>query len=354
MAAEFRPRADGFGEQFVRGPMIITNLVEAMISGQPYPIKGLVIYAVNLFHALPNPQRTKEALQNLDFVVAIDVFPQEYTDWADVILPECTYLERYDPLLAMASKQPYVLLRQPVVEPLYESKPGWWIARELGVRLGLAKFFPWEDYEEVLAWELKAIGSSMEEMRELGVLHQKVGRPYLSDWEGQEDSPFPTESGKIQLYSQELADFDLDPLPTYEPVEEVPTGYYRLLYGRSAVHSFSRTANNVWLSEQVPENDVWINPQVAQELGVEEGEYVILENLDGVQSDPIRARVTSAIRADCVYMVHGFGHHAAGLRTAHGKGASDAVLQTRLPKDPVCGSVGLRVNGVRILKGGAA
>jgi thiosulfate reductase / polysulfide reductase chain A len=341
------------GEKFLRGPVVLTELVDPMLTGKPYPIKGLVAYGIALFQSIPNPPRTREAIKNLDFYVAIDTLPQEHVMWADVVLPECTYLERYDPLFTPAEKQPYVLLRQPAVEPLYESKPGWWIAKELGTRLGLERFFPWKTYDQVLDWQLKAMGSSLEQAKKTGIVLQK-GRPYLEDWEGTNKSPFGTPSGKIELWSKDCKDAGLPPLPTYEPVDPLPAGYLRLLYGRAPQHTFSRTQNNAWLSEAMPENEVWINPGVAASLGVATGARVVLENQDGVRSSPVKARVTHRIRPEAVYMVHGFGHKARGLRRASGKGASDAQLQTRYKIDPISGGSGLRVNGVRILKAAAA
>ncbi len=322
-----------------------------MLNGVPYPIKGLVDCGVNLFQSLPNVPKTKKALKNLDFYVAIDTLPQEHVMWADVILPECTYLERYDPPLKMASaKAPYILLRQPVVEPMYDSKPGWWIARELGIRLGLKKFFPWENYEDALNQEFKSIGSSLKKVKKTGIVLQKWSRPTVEDWAAKEKSPFTTPSKKIELYSQELADAGLDPIPKYEPVAEMPEGYLRLLYGRTPMHSFTRTTNNPWLSEIKAENEVWLNPEVAKSLGVSNGERVILENQDGYKSNPIRARVTLGIRPDCVYMAHGFGLKAPGLKRANERGASDAYLQTRYARDPISGGAGLRVNGVKVMK----
>jgi thiosulfate reductase/polysulfide reductase chain A len=49
-----------------------------MITGDPYPIKSLIVYGTNLLHSVPNRDRTLEALKSLDFVLAIDVLPQEH------------------------------------------------------------------------------------------------------------------------------------------------------------------------------------------------------------------------------------------------------------------------------------
>ena len=71
---------------------------------------------------------------------------------------------------------------------------------------------------------------------------------------------------------------------------------------------------------------------------------------DGARVGPIRVKATQRIRRDAVYMVHGFGHDAPGLRRANHRGASDTALQTRYALDPISGGAGMRVNVVRILK----
>lgn len=322
------------------------ELIAPMITGDPYPIKGLIVYAVNLFHSLPNPERTRTALQALDFNVTIDILPQDHIRWADVVLPECTYLERYDDLIVVPHKRPFIALRQPVVQPMYDTKPGWWIARELGIRLGLERYFPWKTIEEYLEQRLNSVGLSLAQMKQQGVSIQK-GRPYLEDWKGK-GSPFKTASGKILIYCEQLARTGHDPLPRYEPPADPPEGHFRLLYGRAPVHTFARTQNNPVLARLMDENEVWVNRAVAARLGFASGDRVMLVNQDGARSGPVKVRATARIRRDCVYIVHGFGHNAPGLRRAHGKGASDAALQTRYALDPISGGAGLRVNFVRL------
>ncbi|MCK7535188.1 MAG: hypothetical protein MZV63_31490 [Marinilabiliales bacterium] len=48
-------------------------------------------------------------------------------------------------------------------------------------------------------------------------------------------------------------------------IEEPPDGYYRLIYGRAPMHTFSRTSNNPNLTDLMDENTVWVNPKVAKE-----------------------------------------------------------------------------------------
>jgi thiosulfate reductase / polysulfide reductase chain A len=341
-------RADGAQDTFLQGPTAMQELIDPMISGDPYRIEGLICYGVNLLQSIPNPERTKEALRNLELFVAIDVLPMEHIAWADIVLPEATTLERYEDLYTMSTKTPYIHLREPAVEPPYETKPGWWIAKELGARIGLDGFFRWDDIEEYLNTRLRSVGSSIEDLRANGGVITQDGRPYLEDFE--DSSPFTTASGKIELWSQALANAGLDPLPEYEPTDEPPDGYYRLLYGRHPAHTFAKTQNTPVLVEVYPENEVWLNADEAAALGIADGDRVMLENQDGATDGPVKVKATQRIRRDAVFMVHGFGHDSEGLSRANGRGASDTKLQTTYKLDPVCGSAGMRVNFVRIAR----
>ncbi|RLE16143.1 MAG: thiosulfate reductase [Actinobacteria bacterium] len=338
-------RADGVREKFLRGPTAMQELIEPMITGDPYPIKGLFLYGLNLLHTIPNPERTKEALRNLDLVVGIDVLPQDHIAWCDVVLPEASYLERYDELWACKHKTPYIAMREPAVEPFADTKPAWWMARELGLRLGLDPYFKWETIEEYLDRRLLTAGSSLEKMRAAGGIVVQKGAPYLED---HSSSPFMTPSGKIQLYSAPLADAGFDAIPVYEPIAEPPPGSFRLLYGRHPVHTFAMTQNTPALSELYPENEVWISASAAPSLGVRDGDRVVVRNEAGVTEGPVRAKVTQRIRQDAVYMVHGFGHKTKELTRAVGRGASDAALMSDYALDPICGGAGMRVTFVTI------
>jgi thiosulfate reductase/polysulfide reductase chain A len=105
------------------------------------------------------------------------------------------------------------------------------------------------------------------------------------------------------------------------------------------------------------ENTVWVNPKVAKEWGLKNEQPVYLENQDGIVSDfSIKVRITERIRFDSVYMVHGFGHNNSKLTRAHGRGASDSQLISRVLLDPIMGGTGMRGNFVtfRMEKGSEA
>jgi thiosulfate reductase/polysulfide reductase chain A len=90
------------------------------------------------------------------------------------------------------------------------------------------------------------------------------------------------------------------------------------------MHTFSRTANNPNLTDLMDENTLWVNPRVASEWGIENGQYIWIKNQDGVVSSfPIKVRITERIRWDSVFMVHGFGQTNKYYTRSYGRGASD-------------------------------
>ncbi len=305
------------------------------------PIKAWLVYGSNLIYALPEPEKTIQAIQNLDLLVAVDIQPAEICGWADVVLPECTYLERYDDIRTSPGRVRQIALRAPAFEPSFDTKPAAWMVKQLAPRLGLEAWFPWNDMEEWLDRRLAQVGSSLEEMRRIGVKTLDGEGPlYLAEGEAME---FNTPSGRIELASEQLAAAGFDAVPRYTPHDEPPPGYYRLLSGRSPAHTFARTINNPLLNEIQSENDLWVNTVTAEDWGLKNGQEVRLRNSAGrISTFPIRVRVTERIRPDSLYMVHGFGHTEKLLTKAFGRGADDNELIENVKIDPLMGATARR------------
>ena len=329
---------------------VTTALIEASI-GKDAHYKAWLVYGTNLPTTIPGvASQLQAAIDSLELVVVVDTMPAEITGYADVVLPECTYLERYDNLRNASERHGSLALRMPAFPPSHDTKPGWWIAKQLGHRLGLDEYFPWNDYGEVLDWQLQQLGSSLEEMQRIGIKNFPRTTPmYFAEGQAVE---FATPSGRIELYSQQLADRGFDPMPEYTRPERPPAGYYRLNYGRMPTHTFGKTTNNPLLFQIAPENTLWVNPVVAGEHGLQNGEYVRLRNPEGTVSNPVRVRVTERIGPDSVFMAHGFGHASRRLRLTYGLGADDSALMSNVKTDPLMGGTGMRANFVTFVREG--
>ncbi len=330
-----RTSVDGAGSTYpFAAKKLMWSLIRATAEQKPYPIKAWIVSGCNPMQSIPDTAVTRKAIAQLDFILAVDILPSEIAGWADLVLPECTYLERYDDLHAPNFRDPYIGLRQPVVAPLHESRPNYDIFRDLAVRMGLAAYYPWSSWEEYLDTRLRSAGSTLREMKETGF--KRAGEKPKPIQPGHE---FATPSKKIELYSARLAEKGFDPLPHYTEHGKPPAGAFRLLQGRSPVHTFGRTVNSPSLGSVQGENALWLNPDAARGLGIRHGVRVRLVNEDGVKSLPILVKVTPRIRPDCVYLVHGFGHTACGLRRALNKGAATAGLLTHTSVEPIMGAL---------------
>jgi thiosulfate reductase/polysulfide reductase chain A len=331
---------------------ITSEILKASIPKYKYKhqLKAWLVGGTNLPISMPDRKLFEEAAQSVEFIAVMDTMPMEVTGYADVVLPEATYLERYDFIRAAQNRVPNVALRMPAAKPRFKSKPAWWITKQIGERLGLHAYFNYNDYSEVIDYQLKKLGTSLEEMKKIGVktFPRKTGPLYIGDGE---DFEFNTNSGKIELYSTDYADAGFDAMPVYKAHPEPPRNYYRLIYGRAPMHTFSRTTNNHFLWDLMKENLVWVNPQIANQWGLKNDQEVWLKNQDGsVSTFPVKVRITERVRWDSVYMVHGFGHWSKKLSRAYGMGASDEGMITKVAIDPVMGGNGMRGNFITFLK----
>ncbi len=175
---------------------VTTGLREATITGKPYPIKGWFVYGTNLLQTLPNEKETLEAISKLDLLVVVDTHPSEISGYADVVLPESMFLERHDDLYVGWGRQGWTALRQPVVAPPADQKPAWWMAKQLGERLGVGEYMPFKDMDEYLAKRCEKSGVDYAKLRAEGIL-MGPKKPITVD-EGAE-IVFDTPSKKVEF-----------------------------------------------------------------------------------------------------------------------------------------------------------
>ena len=344
-----KPMADNpNGERFPFADEGITNGIrDATITGKPYPIKGWFVYSTDLLYALPGPQETLQAIDKLDLLVVVDTMPSEIAGYADVVLPEVTFLERHDQLLAGVGRQGWLSLRQPVMPAPHDQKPNWWIAKQLAAKLGIPECLPFKDLEEYLRFRVEKSGLEWETVKREGVIMGPPAPIYVED-----GAPlaFDTPSGKVEFWSDQLAAKGFDPVPRYTPPAKPPEGFFPLVTGRAPVHTFSRTQNNPLLFGLMKENELWVNAATATKAGLKSGQYVKLRNQDGVVSNRIRVKATQRIRPDTVYMVYGFGHTRKAMTNAYMRGASATQLATRYVTDPLMGGTSIHSNFVTFVK----
>lgn len=103
------------------------------------------------------------------------------------------------------------------------------------------------------------------------------------------------------------------------------------------------------LNTIISEPQLWVNETIGRSMGLSDGQYVVLENQDGIKSGKIKMLMTPGMRPDAVYLPHGFGGNDHGLLNYTRRQVSDNHLISQYAIDPISGGTGLRVNFVRIL-----
>ena len=315
----------------------------AVLNEDPYPIK--VVFAFRYDPLLSNPdyQTNLKALQKLDLIVASDVNFGGTTAMADVILPESFFLERSDPLQMGSGLKPAINRRIACVKPRFDTKPMWWILKELANRLGVGQYFPYETAEDIWNYQLSDLDIKIEDFDEKGFVT-------LSDkaiwWDRNDGIKFKTPSGKIEVISEMMESHQIPSLPPYEPLDR-QEGAFRLMCGRCVAHTNVMTQNNLYLNSLVPENRIWINTERAKQLGIADNDCVQVENEVG--KGQIRAFVTDLIHPESAFLLHGFGHCAPGSLRSYKKGLPDNLFQKRL-YDNVGGSPAFDHSWVTISK----
>lgn len=315
------PRVDGASLEpalLSPGEGRVHALPEAILTGQPYPIKAMVVRHSNPALSWPNTKKVVEALSKLDLLVVVDVLPSDTTMLAHYILPESTYLERADPPVFSRGEPAEVAVRQPVVQPLYDTKSPADIITGLAGAAGLGQYLSFT-VDDVAAARIEGLAVDRERLQAFGVWHAEAN--------SQPDSPlFGTPSGKIEIKSDRLGAAGFDTLPEYHPtlVRPQAANEFRLLNGRISYHTGSATQNNAWLHERAKDNPLYINRERALRLDIDDGDMVFVRSEVGELR--VRARVTEGIHPHAVFLAHGFGARNPGLHLAAGSGVNDNEL----------------------------
>jgi len=250
----------------------------------------------------------------IPFYVSIDPFINESNIYADLILPEATYLERWD-LLSPPSMEmvPFVTLRQPIIKPMGQSLAFSDILIELAHRIGggMERYFRFgkmEHYIEAMIHKIPKLVDTggLDYLMEKGVWFDPDAKP---TYRTHEKKRLKTPSGR----------FELDPLPVYSHIphhQRMGDGEFHLITFQWNVHSYSQTANCKWLTEIVHRNPLWINEEIAKRVGLNNGDQVRITSSLGSLITPVF--ITQGIHPRVVALSDSMGRWNFG-RIARGK-----------------------------------
>ena len=288
--------------------------LEQIFTGKPYPIKGMWIQACNPVAGIGlDPKRWREALKKLEFVVAVDLFMNPTTQYADVVLPAATFLEK-------DGVRSWWVPLQTINKTLTvkECRPDIDINFELARRFD--PDFKWETIHELFDEIIKPSGLTYRELQEKVWAFPPEGHPscpYRRHEKGllrKDRKPgFQTPTGRFELYATLREDWGLDPLPHHEEPPFTPVSRpdlakdYPLILstGRRSPAFFHAEHRMIpWLREIDPDPVVEIHPDTAAHQGIGDGEWVWIENWMGRAR--FKAKVTLVVPPWMVMAAHGW------------------------------------------------
>ncbi|MFC7209839.1 molybdopterin-dependent oxidoreductase [Natronoarchaeum sp. GCM10025321] len=252
----------------------------ALENGDPWPIKAIYGMESNmLVNQFPDRQRWQELLKNVDMFAMADIHNTPTVQHADIILPAAHWFEREDITDAWGS-HPHISHRTKAHEPLWVARDDYFIIADLAEKLGYDDLFLDDKREELRKIAANDDRIDFDELREKGNVRVDVDVIKYTD-------PFPTDTGRIELYDEDQPVEDegtvLDlPRPIedrtaddHELAEDYPLMFMQK-HSKWRIHS--QWADNAMVRQINPEPTLDIHPSDATARGIDDGDYVRVYN----------------------------------------------------------------------------
>jgi anaerobic selenocysteine-containing dehydrogenase len=298
-------------------------------------------YHIDQVYAFPDGGVWEEVFSDesmVAFIVHSDLYMNETALYADIILPDATYLELSEPDSMPSAEVPWVGMRQRVIEPLGESKSTQTVILELGRRIdpdgsrGIRRYFEWKDdvewtkaaFEQWDNPEFKAAGG-YEFLKKHGVwptfeVDPNTGRSIDPRTKKEVRADYGWPEGKvINIFSEEIEEAGFAGMPFWIPNpghRNLRDNELILTTFKKVMHTQSASQNLKWLQEIDHDNPAWINSATARKLGLRDGDLVRVTSPIGYMVTKVH--VTEGIRPECIAIAHHAGHWHFG-RYAEGK-----------------------------------
>ncbi len=350
----------------------------------PYKPEVLLNYGANSLMSIGNPETTADALREL-FVISFNLWLDETTDFADIVLPDTSYLERLDPSPNLHIHHFPVgmgdwgwQIRQPVVEPIGQRRHFCEVLMDLSERLGMLdahhalinhyyglqgehtlkpdEKYSWEEIGDHIYKYYFGPGHGLDWFKKNGVIKwpknvkEAFWKPFIEarvpiyfEWMKEFGEKVDSIVKENALPWPEEGDFQA--LPDWKPcaaLESEDEEYdMQAVYYRVAWHSFSMTYQNPWLAEISEKMDPYsyfisVNTTTAKEKGIESGDQIWVESKDAGKVRGL-AVLVEGIHPQVVGIANNGGHWSPNLPIAKGKGVFfEALMPLDLKKtDPV-------------------
>jgi anaerobic dimethyl sulfoxide reductase subunit A len=290
-------------------------ILQGKKGGFPADLKMAYITSENRLNQYCNVNKGIKALKSLEFIVVLDQFMTPTAKFADILLPVNTFMERNDIAVPWLGSPYYIYLNK-VIDSLYESRTDVEICKDLAIKLGVNPGLLNLSEDQILRMfssPRKDI-KSYEEMKRDGFYKVKVEEPFVAfkdQINDPESNPFPTLSGKIEIYCDHMAELNIPNMPaipkylSHEEHYDAPLAKkypLQLLTPHNKRRTHSSISMIPWLEEVEP-HAVWINPVDAKIRSISHGDLVDIFNDRGRVRIP--ANVTERIIPGVVVIYQG-------------------------------------------------
>lgn len=265
--------------------------------GYPTDIKMAYVAFANPLNQFPNVNKGIQALKELEFVAVHEQFMTATARFADILLPVSTVWERNDIARAWLTG-PYYIYMNKVIEPIEDVKSDFDICKELAARLGVSNRMLELSEDEAV----KQLAEAMEDvLPEVGDYEDfkckgihKIKRPapviaFSAQIASPGENPFPTLSGKIEIYSEVIAALSnplIPPVPKHIDPWEGPEDPECVFYPLQLItpHQKNRAHScfdNNPLLRQIEEQSLCLSAKDAMARGISDGDLVRVFNRRG-------------------------------------------------------------------------
>jgi len=299
---------------FFNGEFPVATLAEEIQTEGKGQIKSLITVAGNPVLSTPSGHKLAEAFAGLDYMVSIDIYLNETTKYANIILPGTTGVENshFDIFFNSFSVRNTVKYSPPLFEKDDEQRSDWQILNEISARMvnipaddPMLKITP----EMILDMELKS-GPYGEQGMSLQKLIDNPHGVDIGPLMPCIEARIKTAEGKVYLLPQLYA----DDLPRLNAVMDKPArdeNYPFDLIGRRLVKSHNTwTQNSERLIKGKNPCTLEVHPEDAKILGIKKGQLLLVSSIVGQVE--IEAEITDDIQQGVVSMPQGWGHNQQG------------------------------------------
>ena len=286
------------------------ELLDAM--GPEGGIRALLVFGSNVVVASPHAGNIEAKLKQLELLVVCDAFENETAQAAHVLLPITQFGEETGTLTNLEGR---VILREQLRKAPEGVKTDLEVMAELATRLGVTHGFQFDGAEAVFDELRRATAGGKADYS--GISYARIRREKGVFW----PCPAPRHPGTPRLFAEHFAfpngraRFHAVP---YRPAAELPDADYPLFFttGRYKEHynSGAQTRRVAQLEDAKPEPRVQLHPRLAQELGIVEGQALLVESRRGSVS--LSAVISRDIRPDTLFApFHWGGKQSANILT---------------------------------------